>query len=500
MTLVPADSVTVLVNRESANKVASTGAKSWLNIGVNPNGLQAMRAAFESVSREILSKNLTREAGDHVGMTVSPKLIVDLGKDVIDTWGGDMYRCVPTHFGGKTSLYRPSGVTATGYTVAALGDLAQFILIYARGFTNAANNGFKVVGAGSVVGEIKTSGLVVEAGSTANANATVDVVGVVAAAAADFKMDPSGNIMSITTDCTTLNLQPGQWVKLGGTSAGSFFATAALNGWAMVSSAPTTNLIPLTNHSFTPAVDAAAGVSLQIFARSFYRNYPLGHANFSRSTTQLEMEQIGAGPAGVSSFRYAKGLRVGAFELDAPLKSKIVLTLSFVGMDLPAPGVQAARPADTATALAPLAVSMLDTSNDVKYVKLSTSSGNVDLGSEIMSWSLSQNLRLKPQEIQGVLGANGHIDGAMWPSLKIGVYLTTDAIIGVVGTNTDVQFVEALANEDGGYVFHIPASKVNSEDEQMQAGDAVTIDADIPAHRNTGTGITSSLSTFGYVP
>lgn len=186
-------------------------------------------------------------------------------------------------------------------------------------------------------------------------------------------------------------------------------------------------------------------------------------------------------------------------EIDAPLKNKVTLSLTFVGLDLPDPVLQAGRPADTATALDPLGVAFVDTTSDVRYVKLSRSADNTDLGSEIISWTLTQALGLKAQEIQGVLGANNHIDGKMLPTLKLNAYLTTDDLVKVVHTNEDVQFVEILGNENGGYAFHIPFSKLSSEEETFAAGDAVTFQADIPAHRGSN-GIESSLTVFGYLP
>ena len=502
MALVSADAVTLLGNREASPKVASTGPKSYVTLQPNPGGIQGFRATFESIARKILSKNLTPEAGDNVGMSVSPTLVQDVTKESIDFWAGDAYRCVPTHAGNKgQSIYRPTAVSATGYTVSALGDLAANFLFLARGFTNAANNGLKLVVALSTGIEIKAAGLVVEAAPPANA--MLGVAGAQASVAADIQLNASGDLICTSANFTTWGLSGGQMIKLGGTAANTFFATAAYNGWAEVdpTRAITATLLPLRNHSWTVgAADTAAGKTIQVLFSRFYRNYPLGNPNFSRATSQLELEQPGAGTGGVSSFRIAKGLRVGSAEFDAPLKSKIVMTLGFIGLDLPDPVLQAGRAADTATALVPLATSMFDTTNDLKHLRLATASTNAVLMASIESWRLAQPLTIKAQEIQGVLGASDHIDGEIAPTVSIGAYLDSDDIPKAVRDNRNVRFVACLANEDGGLAFHIPTGKLRRDEEVMQAGEGVMVNATVDAHREGASGIISSLSVFEHIP
>jgi hypothetical protein len=70
----------------------------------------------------------------------------------------------------KFSRARPASASSTrrrsrrpATRCGANGNLAQNILIWAEGFANAANNGLKALGAGSITTEIKAAGLVVEA-------------------------------------------------------------------------------------------------------------------------------------------------------------------------------------------------------------------------------------------------------------------------------------------------------------------------------------------------
>lgn len=507
MAISPADAATLLVNRETAPGTASTGAKSWLTLEPNPGGITGLKAALESVSRNPLSKNLTDEAGDIVGLSVSPQIVHDLNKDLADFYAGDWFRCDATHPSPSgQSLFRISAVVDGGggedsFTVAADGDVGNGTLVRARGCTDAANNAvFVTTGTPTDTAvKVATGTLVAE---TPPANATLDVVGF-QGASGDITMEADGDLACTTGDFTTHGLVAGMWIKIGdGDVTDRSFAVAALNGWAQIDPARaiTANLLPLRRHSFTPAANAGTAKLIRILTPRFYRNYPLDHAKHDRATSQLELEVASIGTADASSFRYGEGLAVGMVDVDAPLKNKIVITTTFVGMDVPDPVLAASRPADTATAVAPLAVRMFDTSSDMKWIKVARASNNAALVDEINSWKLSLNLNVKPQEIQGVLGANGHIHAKFRPSLSVDAYHTTDEATKVVRSNADVTFIAIVANEDGGMAWDVPGAKLRNDEESFAEGDAVMLKVDVPAHRETASGIAAGLSVFGYVP
>jgi hypothetical protein len=51
---------------------------------------------------------------------------------------------------------------------------------------------------------------------------------------------PANRLTSTTLNWTTLGLAVGMWVKIGGTAAGTKFATATNNGWARISAITST--------------------------------------------------------------------------------------------------------------------------------------------------------------------------------------------------------------------------------------------------------------------
>lgn len=507
MAISPADAATLLANRETSPKTASTGAKSWIQLQPNPGGIEP-DADYENESRNILSKNLTDEAGDIVGLTVSPKLKHDLTLDFARFFAGDWFRCIAKYPGSSgTGFFRPSAVVDGGgsedsFSVAANGAIGNGVLVRAKGMLNAANNAVFVT-TGTPTGtaiKVPTGSLVAEA--TAPASSTLEIVGFVSLADDDVQMNASGDLISTTTNFTTWALAPGSEIKIGDPNvAASLFSVAALNGYAEVDPTRTitATLLPLRRHTFTPAANAAAGKKIRVLTGAYFQNYPLGNSLHQHATTQFELETPGIGTADASSFRYFKGLAAGMTKFTAPLKKKIEVDMSFIGMDAPDPGLQADRPGDTATALEPLDVRMFDTSSDMKFIALRRASNNVALVDEINDWSLDINVNIKPQEIQGVLGANGHIHGKIRPMLSVDAYHKTDEVTKVIRSNADVYFKAIVANEDGGVCWHVAAGKLRNDKETRSESDAVKLKVDMPAHRESGTNRAASMTIFGYL-
>lgn len=474
------------------------GAGTWTLLQPNWGGLQGMTPTYESITRQVLSKYMTPEAGDHVGVSIEPKVVHDLNKDSIDLFAPGVFRSLAKHAGNKgQSQYRVSAVTSTGYTVASLGDLTAGLLVYARGFTTAANNGLKVVGASSTGTEIRASGLTVEA--TPPGNAMIEVVGV-QGASADIGISAAGNITATALNLTTLGLVVGEWILIGGDSANAFLATSVYNGYARIT-AIAAGQITLERRSWTVGVaDAGTGKTIQLFFGRFFRNRAIDEAEYLEPSYHMELEQPGVGPAGVTMYRYLGGDYVKAFEIDAPLKSKITTTYSFVGKTNPDPVAVASRVTGPSTAFAPLAPALFDTSTDTKRVRISTASTEGSLVAEINSWKLTIDHGFKPQEIQGVFGMHAPIYGEFVPMLSMEAYYTSSDIPVAIRANTEISFDAFHSNGQAAVLWDLPGCKLRKGDESYPGNDAVMISLDVPAHREMTNNIAASLSVFPYAP
>lgn len=491
-----AESSTVTMVEETSFGVAPTSG--WTQMQPNPGGIQNFEASFSTVERDPLSKNAAMEKGDNVGLDAAVTLAMDWNKDTADIVCGGAFRTAAKHPGNTgQSKFRPSAVTSTGYTVASLGALTANLLIHAKGFATAANNGVKVVAASSTSTEIKASGLTAEASPPSNV--TVDVVGY-QGASGELGLDSSGDLTSTTINLTTLGIVPGMWIRIGDPSAGAAFAfaTAAYNGRAKVKAVSSTKLT-LERRSWTVAsADPGTSKTIRIFIPRLYRTVPTNHADYRKPTYQLEIEDIGAGPGAAATYMYATGMGVASLELSAPLESKIVSTVAFVGKDVEDPVLVASRKTGPSTAYEPLAANLVDTSTDLKEVRVTDSTG--ELVAEVNSWTFTHNNNLKAQKVQGVFGANRLIWGKNQPSLSMEVYWTNHELTKARRDNRELQFDAWVQNDQFGFCLDMPYVALRGGARSYQANESIMISLDIPGFRDPTTNTTIGMSIFGYLP
>lgn len=164
-----------------------------------------------------------------------------------------------------------TGVTDSSDTFTVASGGASFKaghLLRTSGFTNAANNGlFKVSSSsGTTVVVAGTPTLTDEAAPPAGAR--LKVVGF-EGASGDITATSTG-LGSTALDFTTLGLAVGQWIKIGGGSAGTQFATAALNGFARITAIAATALT-LDNRPTGWTTDSGASKTIRVWTGDYIR-------------------------------------------------------------------------------------------------------------------------------------------------------------------------------------------------------------------------------------
>lgn len=214
------------VTEETVLGASTPPTIGWRNL--DPNSYGNFGSSFKKTPRDPISKSQQLRKGMLTDEDSGLPFEADVTKDMIDRFGEGVFRCRTKHCGNKQqSIYDVSGVTATGFTVASNGDVAQHFLILPRGFSTPANNGLKEVGAASTGTETKTAGLVVEAAPPPNA--TFEIAGY-RGQAGDIQLDANGDLTSTLVDFTTWNIQPYQFLFVGGEAAANKFATAEYFG------------------------------------------------------------------------------------------------------------------------------------------------------------------------------------------------------------------------------------------------------------------------------
>jgi hypothetical protein len=491
------EATTIRLSPETAWGVAP-GAGGWVRTGVNPGGITDWESKNTYVERDPLSTYAAREKGDLVGRTVEPKLTHDLVKDWIDLHAAPVFRCAAKHNGGTGQrLYHitavvDGGVGADSFSVAANGAITAGRLVRARGLANAQNNATFVVAAGSDADSINvpTGSLVAEAAPPANA--TVEVCGV-QGAAGDIKIDGTGNLTSVALDFTTLGLVVGQGLIIGGSAVGTQFdSIGQQRAWIKSIAA---NLIELEDRSWTVgALDNGGGKTIRLGFGSWYRNVPIDHADYLEPSLYGEKEELGPGTANAAIYTYASGLGVKTFEIDAPLESKIVTTVGYVGKDIPDPVLVANRAVGAANAFTPLAVALIDTASDTKKVRLMDSNG--ELVTEVNSYKLTFENNIKARKVQGSIGAADLLYGKFEPTLTMEVYFTDWQQAKAMNDDRDLRWDAYHANLQVGLWWRMPYCAARGGSRSYPANDAVMISMEVPGFRDPLTNVVASLMIF----
>jgi hypothetical protein len=500
--LVKSEFVTLLSALESTLGVQAAAA--WMQHQPNPGGLQAFYPNLKKVARSPLSKNLQDEKGAVVGLGCAPKVVHDLSRDFIEQFREAAFRSAtkqPSSTG--QSKFLPTGVTATGYTVAANGNLAQNILVYAQGFTNAANNGLKVLGAGSIATEIKTAGLVVEAAPPAGA--CVYVVGV-QGAASDIAVNAAGNLTSTANIFTTLGLQVGMWIWLGGGTAAApgalGFATAADRGFARITAIAAGVLTVDRRSSATSsagvwAADTGVAKTIHMYYGPWVRNVAGDHADYKEPSYSLELSEPGAAAAAATDYVYSLGSCLNMLEINAPSEDKAVATASFVGTNFTDPSTSRATGASGATA--PFANNAFTTADQVRRLRIA----NVDesgISTDILDWKLTINNNIKPGVQQGFLGAVRMIFGKFQVKLDVTCIFTQDDVCKAIRDNRTVAFDVAVASTDGALLFDVPSAMLDDGAPAINANEEVTLPTTAMAFRDSTYNFTCGMQLFPFLP
>jgi hypothetical protein len=131
----------------------------------------------------------------------------------------------------------------------------------------------------------------------------------------------STGLASTTLDFTTETLAVGQWIKIGGLTAGSQFATAADNTFARVT-AIAAHALTLDNLPATWATDAGTGKSIAIVPSSYARN------GVTMTSFDLEREHID-----ITQFFHFHGQYVDKLQLKGQTGQILEGTISFMGLN-----------------------------------------------------------------------------------------------------------------------------------------------------------------------
>ena len=367
------------------------GSPVWKSL--QPNSLGSFGASISTTAREPISKNRQREKGSVTDLDSAVEFEADLTLDSFI----DMAESFAFASANGGAVFSPTAITATGYTVAAGGDLAADTLVYARGMPTPANNGLKELATGSTTTEIKPEGGLTAESLVVADNATVEVCGF-RGASGDIQVDANGDLIATILDFTTLDLTVGQVIFVGGEITVNQFADANNQGFARIT-AIAAGKLTLDKKATVFAIDAGAAKLIDIYFGRFIRNVPVDDADYLERSLQFEAEYVNLETPGPGDeYEYAKGNYCNELSFNLPLTEKATVSFGFVGTDTPDP--TGTRATGGATPLAAVQTEAFNTSADFARLRI-TETDETGLTTDFKSLTLSLKNQVTPEKVLG---------------------------------------------------------------------------------------------------
>jgi len=432
------------------------GTPTW--IPLEPNSYGDFGGEFNLIARNPINDSRQRRKGVIVDLDASASFPTDVTQtNMQDLLQGFVFANTRTK---NTAVAITAVSGANVYSMSNTTGILVGSLVLFAGFTNAANNGLKMISAVSAgVSITSTTGTsVVE---TPPATATATIVGYRSQIAADLKVDNAGTLPALTSSSlnfTTLGLIPGETIFVGGDAVGNQYAGATNNGFKRVKTIAA-NRLTFDKSASTMVTDASAtGKTIDLYFGKVLKNELA--ANIVRRTYQLE-RTLGFPedtlPNQIQS-EYLVGCVPNEFTLTIGTADKITADLSFIAINneqrTGAVGVKSGnRPAlvnsDT-----------FNSSSDFSRMRISVlnaaDAAPTGLVGFITDLELSINNNASPNKAVGVLGAFEVTAGTFQVSGSMSAYFSDIAAVAAVRNNSNVTLDLALVKNNSGITIDVP--------------------------------------------
>jgi hypothetical protein len=370
-------------------------------------------------------------------------------------------------------------------------------LIVASNFANAENNALQRVQNATTTNITVLEALIDEA--VPPANAKLETVGF-QFPTSDLDIVASSTSIALNTtatDLTTLGLNVGEWIFVGGDDSGAQFANND-PGYGRIKSIAT-NTIELDDTTWTPVTETGTGLDIQIFFGTYIRNEN-DPSLIKRRSYNLE-RTLGEDADGTQS-EYLEGAVPNEFTLNVPTTDKVNADLTFVAMDNVqrdgATGVKSGNrngaPAEDA----------FNTSSDIYRLKMSIIDPDGILNSNSLFAFVSEatiaiNNGITPLKAIGTLGAFEANAGDFEVSGSLTAYFADVAAVQAVRNNSDVAFNMIAAQRNSGVVFDTPLLSLGGGRITVEKDSPITVPLDTMVAENP-QGYTMSMGFLNYLP
>lgn len=319
-----------------------------------------------------------------------------------NTWTNTPYR---DNDGSAGSVI--SDISSGVFTVTTGDAFTANHLVYISGLDDAENNGLFECTTGSATVPAFVGQSIVDDASP-SADARMKVCGFYGATGDITAL--SDGLGSTTLDYTTLGLQDGQWIKIGGAATANKFATADNNDWARVTDIAA-NKLTLDNLPADWSTDTGTGKDIYVFFGDVLKN---GTTRGSLTVERGFMDQS------TPTYVIQRGMVVGQLDLDYTSGSVITGTATLSGLS----GEQTTTSLDASPDAA--TTNQVMASND-SVSRVSQNGATIASPNYVTSLKVSINNNVR---MQGAVGTVGSVD------IGTGMCAVTGTIETYFGDNT----------------------------------------------------------------
>lgn len=482
------------------------------------NSIGAYGAEITTVVRRPISADRGRKKGTVTDLDSTAEFETDLTMDAFTDFaeGFVFAEFANKEFDLKASggILPPPAASSSAYTIGSASALlagkiqwatgSYATLVYAKGYTNAGNNGLKPVTA-----DTATSGTSITVGSGLTAetppkNATLQIAGVRVLDDQDLTLTVTSGTATLVsasaiTNWATLGLRAGMFIHIGGVDTTTGAVQNGLGaggttsyGYARITSisGATINLDKLSS-TLSTQTGPASGSQDILFGR-FLRNVPVGSNSddnlYLDRTYQMEVTYDNLGTAGADEYEYSVGNYVNEMSLNIPLTEKATINYSMIGTNTePVTATRKTGPSTVDGCVSPLRTTAFNTSSDVASITTDV----ISLASNVCfkSLTLTLNNSVSPEKCIGTLGATFMNSGLFEVNLEGQMLFTDKSIVNAIRNNTTVTFTTILRNQDGAIAFDMPELTLSGGGREFPVDQSVLVNI-------TGNSYTSS--TYGY--
>lgn len=398
-------------------------------------------------------------------------------------------------------------VTTTPNEYVAGEDMDDFEvgdLVFASGFTNAANNGLKEVTAVTATNLTVAETLVAEA--AAPTDAKLVAVGF-QFATGDLEVDMTGSLPQLTTtakDFAELGLVPGEFIYIGGDATVTKFDASGM-GFARVRSIDT-NALVIDKCQADLATDDGAAKTIRVFVPRVLKNET--GTDIVRRTYNIE-RQLGA-PDDAESTQIQSEYLIGAvpneLTFNIPTADKAMLDMAFVAMDHETrTGVVGIKSGDRDTLVEE---SAFNTSSNVPLINLAIVSDTDENPTPLFTFAeemtIVVNNNVSPDKAIGVLGGFDATHGNFVVTGSITAYFFDVASVAAIRDNSDVTVDMHMVKDNAGITFDIPLISLGDGRLDVTQNTAIKIplsqEASIGTGAITGFDHTLLMCFWDYLP